>query len=210
MHHNIPSSRGGSPKKQNLSNVRIERHDDFHAWAWNYPPHALIRLMTIHSTGMRGENLPSGAVRDILECLTCKKREWESYYDPGTMMSPQGRKEKTEYFESLHILDEMQDTYRLIGELCYKERLPFDREAFYKRALLFFRTSCPQDALRMFLTERQGHDLSWTKALQKDVHAALLFIIDRAKPEHVAEKQKERVIMTLREHIRTLSRNKLL
>jgi len=199
-HHNVPSSRRGSHKRKNLSWVDMKRHEQFHVWAWNYPPDTVLRLMAIHAARVPGQSLPPNALDDFLAFLT--ERPWEDFYEPDALWPSEEAvsQTKTEYFYEQHRLDEAEDTHNVIGDLLFQERFPWFREMFLQRALRFFRTQIPREAMRHLLTERYGHDFSWVKALSSDVHSVLQTLLASALPLTLDDPSQERVIEVLISH----------
>jgi len=202
-HHNIPSSRGGSSRKENLSVLRDNRHTAFHQWAWNYPPDMLMRLLAFHSVRLKHESLPPGSVEDILAILSSS--QWESQYVPEAFDLPEKRKEKSSYFHTYHTIDEMADAQKLIGTLVYGEELPQDRHEFYEKVRVFFRTSSPQEVLQKFLTERHGGQLSWVKAFRDEVRSTVLHVVNQAALEKITKQTRDRFAGILVKHVKDLA-----
>lgn len=205
-HHNVPSSRGGSHKKINLSLVDMKRHDQFHTWAWNYPPDTVLRLMAIHAARMPGQSLPPSALENVLTFLT--ERSWKDFYEPDAVLPSDEAvpQTKADYFYEQHIVDEVEDTHMVIGDLLFEERFPWWRGMLLQRALRFFRTQVPQEAMDHFLTERYGSDFSWVKALRADVRSQLRSLLVSASPLTLDSPSQQRVMDILANHKRRLYR----
>lgn len=200
-HHNVPRSRGGSPKKSNISIVHAGRHDEFHAWAWNYPPDTVLRLMAIHAARIPGQSLSPNALEDFLSTLT--DVPWEEFYEPDAINGGVTKKHrrKAAYFQEQHILDEEDDTHRVIGELALQEPFPLDRHAFFQQALLFFGTHSPREALERFLTEVcRGQELMWAKAFRSHVRSAVAHILQPATPVTLSSLEQQQIVDVLHTH----------
>lgn len=138
-HHNVPRSRGGSRKRSNISIARAGRHGEFHTWAWNYPPDTVLRLMAIHAARVPGHALSPSVLEDFLATLT--DAPWEELYEPDVIGDggTKKRQRKAAYFREQHVLDEEDDTHRVIGELALQEQFPIDRHAFFSAGASIFR-----------------------------------------------------------------------
>lgn len=193
-HHNYPCSRGGGEVRHNLSRLRRSRHDGFHMWAWNYPPDAILRFLAEHGVQRPEGTLPAGALEDVLGKLT--EDNWTALYKPGVVTGGHtpGQREKAHHFLIHHLNDERNDVRRLIGALTLGEGLPWERHLFLERALVFFRTAMPREAMRNFLTESYGSELSWAKALRDDVRRSLLDILSYAEGACDSGRERQRVI----------------
>lgn len=200
-HHNVPRSDGGSHKKCNISIVHAGRHDEFHAWAWNYPPDTVLRLMAIHAACIPGQSLPPRALEDFLSTLT--DVPWEECYEPDAINGGVTKKHrrKAAYFREQHVLDEEDDTHRVVGELALQEPFPLDRHAFFQQALLFFSTSSPREALERFLTEVfRGQELMWAKAFRTQVRSKVHDILLSATPMRLSPTDEQYVVDVLTAH----------
>lgn len=185
-HHNVPSSRGGTGVGGNLSTLRNARHDLFHAWAANYPPDTLLRLLAMHAGRFPPERaLPAGALRDILGMLM--EGEWVSLYHPGVVLPSPHPSDKQVL---RHLRHEERDVRGITAALAGQSVFPPERDVLLDRALVFFQTPFPREAMVGILRESYGRDLSWTKALRDDVRNGLSVILASAAPPLVAEQQK--------------------
>ena len=200
-HHNVPRSRGGTRKKSNISTVHPGRHKQFHAWAWNYPPDSILRLMAIHAVRVPGQSLPPSALEDFLSTLT--DVSWEEFYEPDAMNGgvTKKRRRKAAYFREQHLLNEEDDTHRVIGGLALQEPFPVDRHTFFQQALLFFGTSSPREALERFLGEVfHGQELAWAKAFRAQVRSKVQDIVLAASPMTLSPMDEQCVIDVLTAH----------
>lgn len=200
-HHNVPRSDGGSHKKCNISIVHAGRHDEFHAWAWNYPPDTVLRLMAIHAARIPGQSLPPSALEDFLCTLT--DVPWEDFYESDAINGGVTKKHrrKVSYFREQHVLDEEDDTHRIIGELALRESFPPDRHDFFQRAVMFFGAASPREAIERFLTEVfRGQELAWVKALRSHVRAEVQAILLAAQPVTLSSADEQRIVDILHDH----------
>lgn len=159
--------------------------------------------MAIHAVRMPGRALPPSALEDVLAFLT--ERSWKDFYESDAVLPREEVGAKVEYFHEQHIIDEVEDTHTVIGDLLFQERFPWWRGMFLQRALHFFRTQIPQEAMNHFLTERYGNDLSWVKALRADVRSRLRALLVSASPLTLDGTSQQRVVDILAKHKRRLS-----
>lgn len=200
-HHNVPRSRGGSTEKSNIAVVRHVRHEAFHTWAWNYPPDSVLRLMAIHAARIPGQSLPPTALEDFLSTLT--DNPWEAFYEPDAISggATKNLRRKAAYFREQHVLDEEDDTHRVIGELALQEPFPADRHEFFQQAFLFFGTQSPREALERFLTEvNRGQELAWAKAFRLHVRSQINNILQSAVPIALSSTDEQGIVDVLTAH----------
>lgn len=194
-HHNVPSSRGGANVSDNLSTLRKARHDLFHAWAANYPPDTLLRLLAMYACRFTPKRtLPAGALRDILGMLM--EGEWGSLYHPGVVLpSPHSGDGQV----LRHLRREERDVGDITAALAGQSVLPPKRGVLLGSVLTFFKTQFPREAMVGILQESYGRDLSWAKALRDDVRSGLSAILASAAPPLVPEQQRVIDILAVQE-----------
>lgn len=204
MHHNFPSSVGGGDVRHNLSRLRRSRHDGYHVWAWNYSPDTILRLLAEHSVQRPEGALPAGVLEDLLGRLTEGDRA--TLYKPGVIVGGRTsvQREKAHHFLIHHLDDEKNDVCHLVGALTLGEAFPWERHLLLERALVFFRTAMPREAMRSFLTESYGSALSWAKALRDDVRRSLLDILSNAEGACDSGRERQRVVDILLAQERSL------
>lgn len=195
-HHNVPRSRGGANVSDNLSTLRKARHDLFHAWAANYPPDTLLRLLAMHAGCFPLKRaFPAGALRDIFGMLM--DGEWGSLYHPGVVLpSPHSGDGQV----LRHLRREKRDVGDITAVLTGQSVLPHKRGFLLGSALAFFHTRFPREAMVGILQESYGSDLSWAKALRDDVRSGLSAILASAAPPLVPEQQKVVDVLQEQEH----------
>lgn len=194
-HHNVPSSCGGTNHKRNLSSPQHARHDLLHAWAANYTPGTILRLLAVHANRFPERALPPGALRDILGMLT--EGELDSLYHAGVVLpSPQAGEKHI----LRHLRHEANDVRGMISFLADGHMFVSKREFFLDRALAFFQAKTSHEAMLGLLRESYGRDLSWAKALRDDVRSGLSAILVSAAPSLVPEQQRVVDVLQEQEH----------
>lgn len=170
LHHNMPTSRGGSDHDDNLSRVRVPRHDNFHDWAFNRTPCALTRLIAMHGIGQGEETIDPEVLNTIFQITTMSN--WNRLYvaqtfHPVTLAASRKLAMKAAEYTRTHLLEEQLVLRNAIHAITNGGRINAQLSPFTSQALEFFKARNSAEAIHSMYTERYAEQLSWVKPMQE-------------------------------------------
>lgn len=181
IHHNIASSRGGSDDESNLSQPHVGRHTGFHSWAENKTTCQQVRQLALHALGNGDRSVTPETFYALMRATHI--REWASYYnqrairsvadvfDLHTVVQPQKHLRR-------QTLEELTWTLQTIEALDQKGEYPAEKHLLLPKALEFFNTDSPREAIRALLCEKRNNEYLWTKPMQEEERKNMLRAVD--------------------------------
>lgn len=204
-HHGIPRSCGGSNVEGNLSPVLKYRHDAFHVWAENRLPCQNTRMIAIHGIGKEEESLHPETV-DTLFQITTVRNVSRLYYDRtfrsiASINAVQHAKD-TDHSIGIRLTEEKLILEKTIEALKGYGHFPSDDMRFLDRALHFFQTESPRDALKSFYCESAFGSLSWVKPMLHETRRSILQVLQWDEKLPYRSPAPKRMIPVLEKQLR--------
>ena len=192
-HHVVPSSRGGSDEKLNITDVAIARHARFHQVFGILTPCEVARFAAIAGINYEGRTLHPACIDTIFQITTMRK--WEKLYQPGTFVTPTNpegleRSQRAASYKLTHLKQEsvlLRNAMHSLVSDCEQA----NTSQFVGHLLEFFKRKRPESALRAYYNEERGNRLTWVRTLQGQTRRDLLKELDfESTPFHHSMRQQ--------------------